>query len=131
MFKLFRKLKYGDTTKFPKYIEKKNKWLYKNKWYTYNGLCYQLDLKNIFTFYHYEFRNQDGYYDSFEVDNFNKIIEKLLEDPFKIRFPYPNEFDKKQHQIINTIIYKAVKDYNNKIVNKLKDFQDQMLNQRR
>lgn len=126
MFRLFRKLKYGDTNKTPKYIEKKNKWLYKNIWYTYNKLCKKLGLDNVTVEYSYEVKGKDGYYDLYVTEDFNYIIQKLLEDPFRIRFPHPEEFDKRQNKIITTILYKSVKDYNDRVMKKIGDFQDKV-----
>lgn len=125
MFKLWRRIKYGDTSKQPKYINKKDKWLYKNKWYT-NATMYKiLGLKE--RRYSYELRNRDGNYDYYTTNNFNAVIEAVYPDPFKIRFPHPEEYDTNENRILNTLIYNALKEYNNKVKEHISKFQDKYI----
>lgn len=125
MFRLWRRIKYGDTSKQPKYIAKKDKWLYKNKWYT-NIVMYRiLGLKE--RRYSYELRNKDGNYDYYTTNNFNSVIEAVYPDPFKIRFPHPEEYDTNENRILNTLIYTALKEYNDKVKEHISKFQDKYI----
>lgn len=125
MFRLWRRIKYGDTSKYPKYIEQKDKWLYKNKWYTNTSMYVFFGLKK--RQYSYELRNKDGNYDYHVTNNFNSVIEAVYPDPFKIRFPHPEEYDTNENRILNTLIYNALKEYNNKIKDHIKDFQNKYI----
>lgn len=125
MFKLWRRIKYGDTSKYPKYIEQKDKWLYKNKWHTNTSMYIFFGLKK--RQYSYELRNQDGNYDYHVTNNFNSVIEAVYPDPFKIRFPHPEEYDTNENRILNSLIYNALKDYNDKIKDHIKDFQNKYI----
>lgn len=125
MIRLWRRIKYGDTNKQPKYIIKKDKWLYKNKWYTNIAMYKLLDLKE--KQYSYELRNKDGNYDYYTTNNFNSVIEAVYPDPFKIRFPHPEEYDTNENRILNTLIYNALKDYSNEVKEQISKFQDKYI----
>lgn len=126
MFRLWRKIKYGDTSKQPKYISKKDKWLYKNKWYTNIEMYKSLGLKK--RQYNYELRDNNGNYQLYTTNNFNIVIEAAYLDPFKIRFPYPEEYDINENTILNILVYNALKDYNNKMRERISEFQDKYIN---
>ena len=125
MIRLWRRIKYGDTNKQPKYISKKDKWLYKNKWYTNTAMYKLLGLKE--KQYSYELRNKDGNYDYYTTNNFNSVIEAVYPDPFKIRFPHPEEYDANENRILNTLIYNALKDYSNEVKEHIRKFQDKYI----
>lgn len=125
MIRLWRKIIYGDTNKYPKYISKKDKWLYKNKWYTNATMYKLLGLKE--KQYSYELRNKDGNYDYYTTNNFNSVIEAVYPDPFKIRFPHPEEYDTNENRILNTLIYNALKDYSNEVKEHIRKFQDKYI----
>lgn len=125
MIRLWRRIKYGDTDKQPKYIIKKDKWLYKNKWYTNTAMYKLLGLKE--KQYSYELRNKDGNYDYYTTNNFNSVIEAVYPDPFKIRFPHPEEYDTNENRILNTLIYNALKDYSNEVKEHIRKFQDKYI----
>lgn len=125
MIRLWRRIKYGDTDKQPKYIIKKDKWLYKNKWYTNTAMYKLLGLKE--KQYSYELRNEDGNYDYYTTNNFNSVIEAVYPDPFKIRFPHPEEYDTNENRILNTLIYNALKDYSNEVKEHIRKFQDKYI----
>lgn len=125
MIRLWRKIIYGDTNKQPKYIIKKDKWLYKNKWYTNTAMYKLLGLKG--KQYSYELRNKDGNYDYYTTNNFNSVIEAVYPDPFKIRFPHPEEYDTNENRILNTLIYNALKDYSNEVKEHIRKFQDKYI----
>ena len=122
MIRLWRKIIYGDTNKYPKYISKKDKWLYKNKWYTNAAMYKLLGLKE--KQYSYELRNKDGNYDYYTTNNFNSVIEAVYPDPFKIRFPHPEEYDTNENRILNILIYNALKDYSNEVKEHISKFQE-------
>ena len=126
MIRLWRKIIYGDTNKYPKYISKKDKWLYKNKWYTNAAMYKLLGLKE--KQYSYELRNKDGNYDYYTTNNFNSVIEAVYPDPFKIRFPHPEEYDTNENRILNILIYNALKDYSNEVKEHISKFQDKYIN---
>lgn len=125
MFKLWRRIKYGDTSKQPKYVSKKDRWLYKNKWYTNIEMYKLLGLKE--RQYSYELRDNNGNYQFRVTNNFNAVIEAVYPDPFKIRFPHPEEYDTNENRVLNTLIYNALKEYNNKIKDHIKDFQNKYI----
>ena len=125
MIRLWRKIIYGDTNRYPKYISKKDKWLYKNKWYTNAAMYNLLGLKG--KQYSYELRNKDGNYDYYTTNNFNSVIEAVYPDPFKIRFPHPEEYDTNENRILNTLIYNALKDYSNEVKEHIRKFQDKYI----
>ena len=125
MIRLWRKIIYGDTNRYPKYISKKDKWLYKNKWYTNAAMYKLLGLKG--KQYSYELRNKDGNYDYYTTNNFNSVIEAVYPDPFKIRFPHPEEYDTNENRILNTLIYNALKDYSNEVKEHIRKFQDKYI----
>lgn len=125
MIRLWRKIIYGDTNKYPKYISKKDKWLYKNKWYTNAAMYKLLGLKE--KQYSYELRNKDGNYDYYTTNNFNSVIEAVYPDPFKIRFPHPEEYDTNENRILNILIYNALKDYSNEVKEHISKFQDKYI----
>lgn len=125
MIRLWRRIKYGDTNKYPKYISKKDKWLYKNKWYTNVAMYKLLGLKE--KQYSYELRNKDGNYDYYTTNNFNSVIEVVYPDPFKIRFPHPEEYDANENRILNTLIYNALKEYSNEVKEHISKFQDKYI----
>ena len=125
MIRLWRRIKYGDTDKQPKYIIKKDKWLYKNKWYTNTAMYKLLGLKE--KQYSYELINKDGNYDYYTTNNFNSVIEAVYPDPFKIRFPHPEEYDTNENRILNTLIYNALKDYSNEVKEHIRKFQDKYI----
>lgn len=125
MIRLWRKIIYGDTNKYPKYISKKDKWLYKNKWYANAAMYKLLGLKE--KQYSYELRNKDGNYDYYTTNNFNSVIEAVYPDPFKIRFPHPEEYDTNENRILNTLIYNALKDYSDEVKEHIRKFQDKYI----
>lgn len=125
MFKLWRRIKYGDTSKQPKYVSKKDRWLYKNKWYTNIEIYKLLGLKE--RQYSYELRDNNGNYQFRVTNNFNAVIEAVYPDPFKIRFPHPEEYDTNENRILNTLIYNALKEYNNKVKEHISKFQDKYI----
>ena len=71
--------------------------------------------------------SKDGNYDYYTTNNFNSVIEAVYPDPFKIRFPHPEEYDTNENRILNTLIYNALKDYSNEVKEHIRKFQDKYI----
>ena len=121
MCKLWNRIHYGKSNT-PKYIENKNKWLYKNKWIP-DGQAYDIlsGHKAVYTYaLHNEFTATFG-----TTDNFNKIVWLVVKYPTRVQFSDISQFNSQQLAIIVGIQQFFLKKKQEKIQSALEDMSEQ------
>lgn len=82
MIKWFRKLRYGDTSETPKYINKKGMWLFKNQWRTTNEIL--LNYKASPIQYYYSVNIYGKTYTE-KAYSFEELLEAVIRDPENVK----------------------------------------------
>lgn len=121
MLKLFRRLLYGNSSKKPIFVIRKNRWLYKNKWISYKKAINILS--GVELTYGYMIKNT--YY---TVHSFEEVVNATVNNPMDIQFTNSTDFSLQELRVLANIRVNNVKDIANNFYKNVKDLEKQVNN---
>lgn len=119
MLKLFRKWKYGNSSKKPLYIKNKDRWLYKNKWITQHLAINILTESEL----RYSYTIGEKYYTS---SSFSEILDVASKNPLDIKFVNPSEFSVQELRLLANIRTINAKVYTDKFMKEVEKLEEQL-----
>mgnify|MGYP003297490415 CR=1 FL=1 len=119
MLRLFRKMKYGDSSKEPIYIKSKDKWLYKNKWISNYEAIDILTGKEL----RYSYTIGANYY---TTNSFSEVLVAAAKNPLDIDLVIPSEFSIQELEAITAIRAKKATVFTRKFQKQIEELQDQV-----
>lgn len=119
MLRLFRRIKYGDSSKEPIYIKSKDRWLYKNRWIPSHKAIDILTGKKFI----YSYTIGPNYY---TTNSFSEVLVAAAERPLDIDLVMPNEFSIQELEAITAVRTKKVTFFTRKFQKQIEELQDQV-----
>lgn len=119
MLRLFRRMKYGDSSKEPIYIKSKDKWLYKNRWIPSYEAINILTGKEL----RYSYTIGANYY---TTNSFSEVLVAAAEHPLDINLVISNEFSIQELEVIAAIRTKKATCFTRKFQKEIEELKDQI-----